>query len=259
MEQMRRFLRVTPLAMAALAASAVSARPLAGQTSKPDSAAQLCFQADTARRWKEVAMGWAILPNDHGTNPALRQRLLELGRRDQAVRNVPGLADSTRSEAFNRRLAAADSANAAELMRLVRRYGWPTRKLVGVQAASAAFLVAQHNAHIQREALRRMSALPAGQVSPADLAALRDRVLVRQGNPQIFGTQLKRPQPGSPLEFAPILDLPHLDARRAEAGLPPLGTYMCMLHSLYGREVEPPVNARPRPVPQRPRTSREKA
>ena len=245
---MRPFTHIPSLILVVIAAGALPVRPLVAQATRADSAAQLCLAADTAKRWKEVAMGWAIRPDDHGSNPSLRRRLLDLARRDQGIRNVPGLADSTSSASFTRRLARSDSANAAELMALVRRYGWPTRKLVGVQAASAAFLVAQHNPRIQQEALRRMSALPAGQVSPADLAALRDRVLVSRGNPQIYGTQLDQPQPGKPMEFAPILDLPHLDARRAEAGLPPLGTYMCMLHSLYGREVEPPRNARP-PLP----------
>ncbi len=224
----------------ALLLVAGTAAGIPAQAMRADSAAQLCFAADTASRWKDVAMAWAITPEDHGTNAALRQQLLELARRDQALRDVPALADSAQSASFNRRLARADSANAAELMAIVRRYGWPTRDLVGVQAASAAFLVAQHNPQIQPEALRRMAALPPGQVSPSDLAMLRDRVLVRQGNPQIFGTQLKEPSPGQALQFAPILDLPHLDARRAEVGLPPLSTYMCMMRSMYGREVEAP-------------------
>ena len=247
MQHKRLLARVAAGALIVLGATLSGRRPLAAQSTRADSAAQLCFAADTARRWKEVAMAWAVTPEDHGSDPALRQRLLDLARRDQALRNVPGLADSANSDSFNRRLARADSANAAELMALVRQHGWPTRKLVGVQAASAAFLVAQHNAHIQQEALRRMSALPPSEVSPSDLAMLRDRVLVRQGNPQIFGTQLKQPEPGKPLEFVPILDLPHLEARRAEAGLPPMDTYMCLLRNMYGREVQPPPTP-PQPV-----------
>ncbi len=76
---MRRSFPALALGILALAA----ARPQAAQAARADSAAQLCMAADTARRWKEVAMAWAIRPNDQGSNPALRQRLLELARRDQ--------------------------------------------------------------------------------------------------------------------------------------------------------------------------------
>lgn len=247
------------LALAVIAGLAV-ASPATAQLS-PDSAAQRCFEADTATRWKVVAMRWASGPDDHGTDPRLRNRLLDLARRDQELRSIPDLGDSIQSPTFGRRLARADSQNAAELMAIVRKNGWPTRTQVGVQGASAAFLVAQHNSHIQAEALRRMSALPPGEVSPADLAMLRDRILVRQGNPQIYATQLEPPKEGNRMVFAPILDLPHLDERRAEVGLPPLETYMCMLRGMYGKDVEPPkgttMRSRPEgtaPQSQRPNT-----
>jgi hypothetical protein len=43
--------------------------------------------------------------------------------------------------------------------------------------ADAAFLIAQHNASLQRTVLRPMGALPRTEVSQANLAMLEDRVL----------------------------------------------------------------------------------
>lgn len=147
--------------------------------------------------------------------------------------------DSMQVPAFARRMMRADSANAAALMTIVDSFGWPTRSMVGTDGASAAFLIAQHNPSIQQEALRRMLALPGGQVNPSDLALLQDRVLTSAGKPQVYGTQLK-PSPAGTLMFDSIADVAHVDRRRADAGLFPLSVYICMIRGMYGRDVADP-------------------
>jgi hypothetical protein len=164
---------------------------------------------------------------------------MALERRDQALRQVPDLMDSMQVPAFARRMMRADSANAAALMTIVDSFGWPTRSMVGTDGASAAFLIAQHNPGIQQEALRRMLALPGGQVNPSDLALLQDRVLTDAGKPQVYGTQLK-PSPDGTLVFDSIADVANVDRRRADAGLFPLSVYICMIRGMYGRDVADP-------------------
>jgi hypothetical protein len=66
------------------------------------------------------------------------------------------------------------------------------------------------------------------QVSSIDLAYLTDRVLVNQGNPQIYGTQFYRDK-NSRLVPRPIWEAEKLDERRKKAGL---GTF-----KLYKRKV----------------------
>jgi len=91
-----------------------------------------------------------------------------------------------------------------------------------------------------------MRALPPAEVPPGDFAMLEDRVRVHDGQPQRYGTQLSLDGTG-PMRFDPIEDLEHLDARRAEAGLPPLDVYSCMLRAFYGRDVvRPPASRRER-------------
>jgi len=58
------------------------------------------------------------------------------------------------------------------------------------------------------------------------LALLEDRVLVREGNAQIYGTQLKRNQETGALELEPITDEANVDKRRAEMGMESLADYL---------------------------------
>jgi hypothetical protein len=207
----------------------------AAQRSHADSVVSGCVALDTATRWQQVQAVWSSDTTRHWSNDSLRARLLELARADQAVRDVPNIADSMQDAAFTRRMAARDAADSAALRAIIDRHGWPGRSLVGADGASAAWLIAQHVGGLQHEVLRLMQAQPPGEVSPTDLAMLEDRVLVSDGRPQRYATQLTWAN-----EFNPIEDIAHLDARRAEAGLPPLSVYLCMMKGFTGHSVKDP-------------------
>ncbi len=237
-------MRSATLALLPLILVGVGLQTAAAQLSNADSAVNACLAADTATRWLAVRAAWASDSGHTWSNDSLRGVLLDLGRADQAVRSAGGLADSMADPDFGRRMAAADSTNGAALRAIIDRFGWPTRSLVGVEGASAAFLIAQHSPALQHEALTLMRALPPGEVSPGDLAMLEDRVRVHDGQPQRYGTHLSLDSTG-PIRFDPIEDLEHLDARRAEAGLPPIPVYTCMMRAVYGRDVVwPPGSGR---------------
>jgi hypothetical protein len=224
----------------ALAALAATVAPAAAQGSALDSVVAACAARDTSTAWQRVSAAWTDERDSTWSNDSLRRQLIALGQRDQAVRDAPAIADSMADTAFVRRMAQRDSADAAELRAIIARYGWPGRSLVGAKGASAAWIVAQHNPSLEHEALRLMRALPAGEVSPGDLAMLEDRVRVHDGQPQRYGTQLHQGDDGRTLVFDPIEDVAHLDERRAAAGLPPMPVYRCMMRAYSGREVPPP-------------------
>jgi hypothetical protein len=225
--------------------TAAAPSPLRAQQSHADSVADRCI-GDTTAPWTQVSRRWSSEVGRHWSNDSLRHVLLALRDSDQAVRQSPSLADSMRDSAFVRRMIARDSLDAAALRQIVVRYGWPTKSLVGAEGASAAFLIAQHNASLQPEALRLMGALPAGEVSPSDLAMLEDRVRVSQGKPQRYGTQLAFADSGRRMVFDSIEDVAHLDERRAAAGLPPMTSYLCLMREMYGRDVADPRGKRHR-------------
>lgn len=131
-------------------------------------------------------------------------------------------------EEAKRQTAAADSANMARLEEIIGKHGWPGVSLVGRQAAMAAFLIMQHASLSQQEKYLPLvkAAADKGDVERAHLAMLEDRVLMRQGKAQIYGTQLWNDPSTGELDLYPIEDSTNLDARRAEFGLPPISEYL---------------------------------
>ncbi len=207
----------------------------AAAQSHADSVVQACMAGDSATRWRQVQVAWTDTLGKPWSNDSLRRRLLALASADQSVRDVPNAADSMRDSEFVRRMRAQDARDSAALVAIIDRYGWPGRRLVGPDGASAAWLIAQHIPGLQHEALRLMLAMPPAETSRTDVAMLEDRVLVSDGKPQRFATQLTDAN-----EFPPIADIAHLDWRRAEAGLPPLDVYLCMMRGLTGKAVKDP-------------------
>jgi hypothetical protein len=124
------------------------------------------------------------------------------------------------------RLAAVDRENTRWLGDLVARRGWPTRSLVGEEAASGAWLLAQHadkNTALQRQCLELMLAAPETEVRPAHIAYLTDRVLLAEGKSQVYGTQMTMVD----TEYRPINLRDHnsVDERRAQVGLGTMAAY----------------------------------
>lgn len=141
-------------------------------------------------------------------------------RRDQEVRS----ADPPDFEEW----AVIDTDNRSWLARIVDEQGWPLLSVVGKDGALAAWLLAQHadqDPAFQRQCLDLLtSAVQAGEASPDHLAYLTDRVLLAEGLPQEYGTQIAaRPQGWVP---RPLRDPDTVDERRAAVGLPPLVKYL---------------------------------
>jgi hypothetical protein len=105
---------------------------------------------------------------------------------------------------------------------------------VGDSAVLAAWLILQHSPFNDWQSemlpiLERFAA--AGELPRSDLAVFTDRVLVHQGQPQRYGSQFDLVN--GRLVSARVADLPGLDARRAEVGLPPMAEYVRMLADFY--------------------------
>ena len=141
-----------------------------------------------------------------------------------------------------------DADNTAWLDALVTQAGWPLRSRVGEQAATAAWLQAQHadaRPEFQRRCLDLVTdAVAAGEADPGHLAYLTDRVLCAEGKPQRYGTQFwNGPDGTGALQPRPIKDREQLDERRAAVGLGPFADYERHMLENYGRTVRPAVSA----------------
>jgi hypothetical protein len=172
-----------------------------------------------------------------------RQELEARGRADQDVREgfgSGGHVDSAQGAA----MARTDSSNTAWLKEYVGRWGWPTSEQVGREAVGAAFLIVQHAVH-DTAFMRAM--LPAiedayrrGDVAGGDVALLTDRLAVKAGQPQLYGTQLSLRDGRWVLD--PIRDSVRVDERRKKMGLPPLAEYMRLIDSVFAPQQLPPPN-----------------
>lgn len=173
-------------------------------------------------------------PTTTGRSPALVDTLLRLEAEDQAGREGLARAAAAHDTVALRESLRADSARSLWLRRVVRERGWPTRPAVADSASHAAWLILQHSPLYdwQGEMLPTLERLAAGGgLRRPDLALFTDRVLVHRGQPQRYGSQFN--VDGGRLVPAPIADLPRVDARRAEVGLPPMADYVRLLGELY--------------------------
>jgi uncharacterized protein DUF6624 len=162
-----------------------------------------------------------------------RRELESRGRADQEIREgfgTGGRIDSAQGAA----MARIDSANTAWLKEHVARWGWPTQAQVGREAVGAAFLIVQHAVH-DTAFMRAM--LPAieesyhrGDLDGGAVAMLADRLEVKAGRPQIYGTQLSLRDGRWVLD--PVADSARVDERRRKMGLPPLAEYLRVVDSV---------------------------
>jgi hypothetical protein len=136
-------------------------------------------------------------------------------------------------------VARIDAENTQWLKDIVSERGWLTYSDVGVDGGDAAWLIVQHaDAYpaFQRLCLDLMSTLPRSEVSQTNVAILTDRVLLKEGNNQIYGSQFViREGEWVPLRLE---DPENVDIRRAEVGLPPMAEYKAMLEAVMRGDVE---------------------
>ena len=130
-----------------------------------------------------------------------------------------------------------DAANQKRIAEIFSQHGWLSPAKVGPQASSAAFLIVQHAPlEFQQQYWPLLEKAAAnGELKKSSLALLEDRILMRQGKPQIYGSQLVTDPETQKLKLHPIADEEHVDERRRAAGLPPLAEYL----KYFGLEYRP--------------------
>jgi len=158
------------------------------------------------------------------TDDVLARELITLTDEDRDLQ-AGALSGDPAARLAHRRVTVR---NADRLAEILDGPGWPTATMVGAEAARRAFLIAQHadqQLDLQRRVLPLLAAaVAAGEAEPAALAMLRDRVLVNEGRPQVFGTQIAGVADGAPVPW-PVEDPDRMDERRAGVGLAPFAVH----------------------------------
>jgi len=171
-------------------------------------------------------------------NLALREELLRMIKLDQSVR----IGVDLRDPAIQEKMRSIDAANLSRLKEILQKYGWPGPGLVGKDGAEAAFIIVQHADYaFQKKMLPLIrKEYLAGRLLGSNYALLLDRVLVREGKAQIYGTQVKHIEHwnGNEPVLEPIRDEANVDNRRARLNMPPLSEYREMLKKMYLPQVQ---------------------
>ncbi|MEJ5048989.1 DUF6624 domain-containing protein [Chryseobacterium culicis] len=121
-----------------------------------------------------------------------------------------------------------DSINLLKVKKILDEKGWVGKDKVGAQANSALFLVIQHSdLETQKKYLPMMKeAVAKGNASPGSLALLIDRIEIREGRKQIYGSQIGIIQSNNTFYVSPLIDPDNVDKRRTEVGLGPISDYL---------------------------------
>ena len=151
-------------------------------------------------------------------NETIAAEILAMAEEDQRMRHE--VAANARSWD-----PSVDERNAGRMRAIISEIGWPTTSKVGAPAEHMAWLLVQHaELEFQKACFALMAREPANEVCARHLAYLEDRIRLRDGLPQRFGTQLQESDGG--WEPLPTLDPEGLDARRRAVGLEPIAQYL---------------------------------
>lgn len=193
------------------------------------------FMREDSLKWIRFTARYQKLKNKYEKhfNNSIGQLINEMAETDNRYRELwskyYGIDSVSRkkSDSLGELQTKLDSANTVLLLRIIRTYGWPTFSSVGYRSARRAFYIAQHAdlktqeyvLPLLQKAVRKKEALA------IDLAYLEDRVLMSQGLPQIYGTQIIETDGNIPHLF-PVKNEPGLDERRERLGIQPIALYV---------------------------------
>jgi hypothetical protein len=129
--------------------------------------------------------------------------------------------DSKEMKAFWQTILKNDSINLVKVSQILDTRGWPDVKLIGRRGASTLFLVIQHaDKKAQEKYLPLIEKAAANNNLPKlQYAMFYDRLVLRRGERQVYGTQLATGKESKKPYVLPLEDPRNVDKRRAKIGL----------------------------------------
>jgi hypothetical protein len=148
--------------------------------------------------------------------PAIKKELKAIYERDQKTRKG---TDSTAYATY------IDSCNQVQIKSLIAKYGWMGKSMIG-NYNQVLYLVLQHAdlaTQINYFPMLQQS-VEEGESNIIDMVMMQDRILMREGKKQMYGSQVVFTTTGEPA-FYPIEDEKNVNTRREKVGLMPIEEY----------------------------------
>ena len=136
--------------------------------------------------------------------------------------------DSEEMKAHWEMIHDKDEDNLIKITKILDTRGWLGPDIIGEQGNLTLFLVIQHadiDTQIKYMPMIR-EAVKNGNAKPDQLALLEDRIAMRQGKKQVYGSQVMVDPETGEYYVSPIEDPENVDKRRAEVGLQPMSEYL---------------------------------
>lgn len=165
-----------------------------------------------------------ILQTDQGIREFLDQDVTE--ERKDSISQLLNYPRTVLDKSARSIMQKIDSINIEKVERIIEKYGYPGKTLVGEPENTAVFYAIQHSNKIPKYYKLIEQAGKANELSYKYVAMMLDRKLTGEGKEQLYGTQvymqmINNPKTGKkePFEYViPIKDAKNVNKRRKEAG-----------------------------------------
>jgi hypothetical protein len=188
------------------------------------------------QRWEVILQ--KVKENKEKAEAELNQPLVKLldsiydddqvERKQMHAYSLSGQMESIEAKTLSKSIHIKDSINLIKVTKILDTYGWLGPQEIGEQGNSALFLVIQHADQATQEKYLPMmrEAVKNKRAHASSLALLEDRVLLKQGKKQIYGSQIGTDYKNNTFYVRPLEDPEHVDERRLSVGLGPLKDYV---------------------------------
>ena len=131
-----------------------------------------------------------------------------------------------------------DSLNLATVEKFLSKYGWLGSDKIGWKSNAALFFVIQHaDINTQKKYLPLMrEAASKGNARADYLALLEDRIAIRLGKKQIYGSQIGRNSKTGGFYVLPLKDPENVNERRLQVGLNSMEEYVASYNINWSSE-----------------------
>lgn len=169
----------------------------------------------------------SILKLDQNARNQIDRVLKDMEFQD-SILSVVGLSLPQFLQQTMEKQAMQDEQNLAWIKELIQKYGYPGKTMVGEKHAEVAWLVIQHSGQDDLKLFLPLikKAYQHGEIAPICYAKSKDRVLIGDRKPQLFGTQLYFNIESQSYAIYQIKFKKKLNKRRIKLGLDSIELYL---------------------------------
>lgn len=153
----------------------------------------------------------------------LSQLLREIHKSDQDIR-----MEGDFSKIDFDLMKKIDSKNLSKVVSIIEQCGMPTSNEIDKEQIETIFLVIQHSSiKYQKKYFSLLeNSSKNGDLKESSIAKLKDRILVYEGKPQVYGTQLKLNIKTNTSTLVELENPESVNKRRKQVGLEPLQEFL---------------------------------